>query len=552
MFLRKKKSGKYTYIQIAQSMRVEGKVRQRVIATLGREDVLAASGQLDGLMRSMDKYTSSVALLDACRKGELDVEKVHIGPPLVFERLWKDLKIPQVLRGLLKDRKFGFPVERAVFVTTLHRLFDSGSDRAAEVWKDRYAIAGGASSLRLHHLYRAMAWLGEPLDREDQDGATPFAPRCVKDEIEERLFLRHRDVFTELELAFFDTTSIYFEGEGGETLGAYGNSKDHRPDRKQMVVGAVLDQRGRPLCSELWPGNTADVKTLIPVMNRLRKRFSIRRVCLVADRGMISAETINALESGRYGDVQYILGARMRSQKEVSEKVLSRAGRYRVVRDGRGKETELKVKEVRVGDHRYVVCLNEKQAERDRRNREAILAGLKDTLKAGDKALVGNKGYRRYLKATGGKRFEIDEAKAQKEARYDGKWVLRTTANFCAEEAALRYKDLWQVERLFRSVKSALETRPIYHHRDETIRGHVFCSFLALMLLKELQDRMNERDWPLEWERLKRDLDDLEEMTAHLDGKKVTLRSSPVGDTWKAIQVAGVALGPSVRISPEP
>jgi len=551
MFLRKKKSGKYTYIQIVHNERVNGRVRQRVLATLGREDILAASGHLDGLMRSMDKYAASVAVLDACRKGELDVEKIHIGPPLVFERLWKDLKAPQVLRGLLKDRKFGFPVERAVFVTTLHRLFDPGSDRAAEVWKDRYAIPG-ASSLRLHHLYRAMAWLGEPLGRDEQDGATPFAPRCVKDEIEERLFARHRNLFTELELAFFDTTSIYFEGEGGETLGQYGHSKDHRPDRKQMIVGAVLDERGRPICSELWPGNTADVKTLIPVVNRLRKRFSIGRLCIVADRGMISAETVAALESGRYGDVRYILGARMRRQKEVAGEVLSRAGRYRVVRDDRGRETDLKVKDVVVGDHRYIVCLNGKQAERDRQNREAILAGLQDALQTGDKTLIGNKGYRKYVKTTGSRRFRIDEAKAREEARFDGKWVLRTTADFSSEEAALRYKQLWRVENIFRSVKSVIDTRPIYHQRDATIRGHVFCSFLALLLLKELQDRMDERGWPFAWERLKRDLDDLEEMTAHLDNKTVTIRSSTEGDAWKALQAAGVAPGPSVRIMAKP
>jgi len=551
MFLRKKKSGKYTYIQIVHNERVNGRVRQHVLATLGREDILAASGHLDGLMRSMDKYAASVAVLDACRKGELDVEKIHIGPPLVFERLWKDLKAPQVLRGLLKDRKFGFPVERAVFVTTLHRLFDPGSDRAAEVWKDRYAIPG-ASSLRLHHLYRAMAWLGEPLGRDEQDGATPFAPRCVKDEIEERLFARHRNLFTELELAFFDTTSIYFEGEGGETLGQYGHSKDHRPDRKQMIVGAVLDERGRPICSELWPGNTADVKTLIPVVNRLRKRFSIGRLCIVADRGMIRAETVEALESGRYGEVRYILGARMRRQKEVAGEVLSRAGRYRVVRDDRGRETDLKVKDVVVGDHRYIVCLNGKQAERDRQNREAILAGLQDALQTGDKALIGNKGYRKYVKTTGGRRFRIDEAKAREEARFDGKWVLRTTADFSSEEAALRYKQLWRVENIFRSVKSVIDTRPIYHQRDATIRGHVFCSFLALLLLKELQDRMDERGWPFAWERLKRDLDDLEEMTAHLDNKTVTIRSSTEGDAWKALQAAGVAPGPSVRIMAKP
>ena len=141
-------------------------------------------------------------------------------------------------------------------------------------------------------------WAGSATScrRQEQADRTPFAPRCTKDLIEEALFARRRDLFTELQLVFFDTTSIYFEGEGGDTLGRRGHSKDHRPDLVQMVVGAVLDGQGRPLCCELWPGNTADVTTLIPVVDRLRARFGVTKVCIVADRGMISKDTIEELE----------------------------------------------------------------------------------------------------------------------------------------------------------------------------------------------------------------------------------------------------------------
>lgn len=142
-----------------------------------------------------------------------------------------------------------------------------------------------------------MAWLGEELPEEEQDWVSPFAPRCTKDVIEELLFEQHRDLFSSMELVFFDTTSIYFEGEGGESLGQWGNNKDHRPDLKQMVVGVVLDGDGRPICCELWPGNTADVETLIPMIERLKRRFGIQSVCIVADRGMISKKTIQKLES---------------------------------------------------------------------------------------------------------------------------------------------------------------------------------------------------------------------------------------------------------------
>ena len=146
----------------------------------------------------------------------------------MFERLWQETGCRAVIEELAGARKHGFALERAVFLTVLHRLFVSGSDRAADRWREDYRIAG-IDGLDLHHLYRAMAWLGEELPAKDQDGRTPFAPRCIKDVVEERLFAHRRDLFTRLDLVFMDTTSLYFEGAGGQTLGRHGFSKDHRP-----------------------------------------------------------------------------------------------------------------------------------------------------------------------------------------------------------------------------------------------------------------------------------------------------------------------------------
>jgi len=343
-----------------------------------------------------------------------------------------------------------------VFLTVLHRLFDPGSDRAAEVWRERYRIEG-TEELRLHHLYRTMAWLGEPL--EEQKAESPGrAPRCTKDVMEEWLFEERRDLFSTLNVVFFDTTSIYFEGEGGETLGEYGHSKDHRPDRKQMMVGVVLEESGRPLCCELWPGNTTDGKTLLPVVERLKKRFHIGSVCVVADRGTISRKVMEELQHTHQG-TRFILGARMRAVKGVREEVLSRPGRYQAVHGPRnnshGEPAPLKVKEVQVGERRYIVCHNEEQAEKDRADREAIVAALRARLKRGDKSLVGNRGYRKYLKTAVGRRFMIDEEKVESEPRFDGKWVLQTDTELSAPEVALKYKELWMVEAAFRSVKSS-------------------------------------------------------------------------------------------------
>jgi hypothetical protein len=222
----------------------------------------------------------------------LSTEDRKIGLSLIFGRLWKETGIQAAIQEVCGGRKFRFPIERAIHLTVLHRLSVSGSDRAAEKWKEGHRIEG-AEGLELHHLYRAMGWLGEALSEKEQRGATPYAARCAKDEIEEGIYHRRRDLFGDLSLVFFDTTSIYFEGNGGEETGAFGHSKDHRPDLKQMVVGMIIDGRGRPICCELWPGNTTDVKTLLPVIDRLRERFGVGEVCIVADRGMISEETLN-------------------------------------------------------------------------------------------------------------------------------------------------------------------------------------------------------------------------------------------------------------------
>jgi hypothetical protein len=443
MFARIKKSGKYEYLQVVENRREGPKVNQRVIATLGRLDQMRAKGEVQTLVRSLARF-SEQALLILSGRSDVSAESIKIGPALIFERLWNELGISKVLQGLLSERFFFFNVERALFLTVLHRLMVSGSDRSCDKWRRDYFV-NGTGEIELHHLYRAMAFLGEQID--DQKSATPFTARCTKDVVEERLFMLNRHLFSGLDLVFFDTTSIYFEGAGGETIGQRGFSKDHRPDLNQMVVGIVLDEKGRPLCCEMWPGNTTDVKTLVPVVERIRSRFNVSRFCVVADRGMISKETLREFEKPE-SRVPYIIGTRMRNVSEVKRDVLSRAENYEeVVPEGtRVKDpSPLKVQEVWVENRRYIVCVNPKQARKDAADRESILASLEEQLKHGPKALVGNRGYRRYLKFEKGS-ATIDREKVEQEARFDGKWVLRTNTRFSARNVALKYKELWQVE----------------------------------------------------------------------------------------------------------
>lgn len=540
MYFRRKTSGGRVYLQIAESRRVGGQVRQRVIATLGRLDALQASGQLERLVRSGARFAAQAMVVSAAQDDPSATVR-RIGPAFVFERLWAESGCRAVIEELAGERKHEFALERAIFLTVLHRLMGGGSDLAADRWREDYRIAG-VEALELHHLYRAMGWLGEELPDTEQDARTPFAPRCTKDLVEERLFAHRRDLFSRLDLVFMDTTSLYFEGAGGQTLGRHGHSKDHRPDLRQMILAVLIDGDGRPVCSEMWPGNTADVTTLIPVIDRLRQRFAIGRICVVADRGMISTATAAALEER---DLLDLLGTRERSDKVVREVVLAdTATCVPLTITKRGHETDYEAKAVAVGDRRYILCRNQQEAERDAAARQAILANLERQLARGDKALVGNTGFRRFLKTEGDGHFVVDARKAEKDARFDGVFVLRTNTDLDPLAAMLRYKQLWTVEATFRTAKHLIATRPIFHKVDETIRGHVFCSFLALVLKAELEQRIG-RDGS--WSEILADLDSLTETEIAHDDKRFLVRSSPRPAASLALRAAGVALPPTVQ-----
>lgn len=515
MFIRSKTVQGRTYLQVVESYREGGKVRQRVVATLGRLDKLTESGQIDGIATSIARFSDKVKVTEDYQSGKLEAKKVtKIGPDLVMGRLWSELGIGSAISSLLEERKFEFSVERAVWLATLSRLFFPGSDRAT-ARRSRDWRASGAEEIGLHHLYRAMSWLGE-----------------AREAIEDRLFARNRNLFTSLSVVFFDTTSLYFEGQGGE-LGARGYSKDRRPDENQMVLGMVLDDSGRPISAPAWPGNTTDAKTILPVAESLRHRFGVERVTLVADRGMVSKKNIEEIE--RLG-FSYILGVKMRLERKTAAEVLARAGRYKEV------SANLKVKEVVHAGRRYIVCSNPAEAEHDRAAREAMVADLERKIADSPSSLVGNSGYRRFLKR--GSRPEIDWAKVKDEERYDGRWILTTNTDLPASEVALRYKDLWRVERTFREAKNTLSTRPIYHQSDSYILGHVFVSFLALLLMHELKRRTAGE---FEWDQIVRDLEALYEVEVDQDGKLWYLRSPLQGVAGQVFKAVGVAVPQSAR-----
>ncbi len=346
-----------------------------MIATLGRLDELEASGQLDRLLRSGARFVRQAMVLDAARSGEAPAIAVRrIGPALLFERLWQETGCQDVIAGLARKRGHRFAVERAVFLTVLHRLMRGGSDLLADHWREDYRIAG-SEDLDLHHLYRAMAWLGKELPAGQQDGCD--AIRAALHQGPDRGAVVRpspRSVQPARPGVHGHHQPVLRRPAVGQSIGQYGYSKDHRPDLRQMILAVLIDGDGRPVCSEMWPGNTADVTALVPVIERLRQRFAIGRVCIVADRGMISTETIAALEAR---GLLYILGVRERTDKLVRDVVLNDAAPFvPLIMEKRGRDIEYSAKAVTLGGARYIVCINHQQAAKDAVDRAAILAAL--------------------------------------------------------------------------------------------------------------------------------------------------------------------------------
>ena len=288
MFVRIKNSHGYKYLQIVENRREGNKVKQRVLTTLGQFDALTESGKIDDLTRSLAKFASTRTIIDAHREGALQARRtLSIGPALVFERLWQQLGIKESIKEEQSASRCRFPLERAIFLTVLHRLVDPGSDRAAERWKEDFHISG-TEGIELHHLYRAMGWLGEqslqlghdaePAMQKGPHRREAFRPQSRSVQRTGTRVLRHHQPLLRGAR----------RGEPGTVRAQQGPQARPETDGSR----AVLDGTGRPICCEMSPGNLTVVTSLIPVVKRLKSRFGIASVCVVADRGMTSAETI--------------------------------------------------------------------------------------------------------------------------------------------------------------------------------------------------------------------------------------------------------------------
>jgi hypothetical protein len=501
------------YLQLAHNVwnATKGRSDATVLYNFGREDSESRE-TLERLVRSIGRYLHpDQAELPAPSLTDFTFTQSRpMGGAYVLDALWRTLGIGDTITRLLAPRRRDRQAERALFALACNRALCPSSKLAASAWVTEEAEIPGLVAITDDALYRAMDFLLE---------IAPALEKAVFHQVANLLNL-------EVDLLFFDTTSTYFcTGEADEPVErngrgevradageketpekpaaftgfrTYGKSKDHRDDLPQIVVGLAVTREGIPVRAWSWPGNTADSALIRQVKADLRE-WTLSRVVWVADRGFSSAENRRYL---RRGDDHYIMGEKLRFASKEAQAALARPGRYREVAGN------LKVKEVKTAEaERFVICANPEAAERDAQVRARLVSHLSDLIKDSDRlpalkraelrGVISTKpGLSRFLRATAGGLLRIDQEAITADEKLDGKYLLRSSdPSLSAEDIALGYKQLSEVERAWRDLKHVLDLRPVYHRKEERIRAHVLLCWLALLLTRVAETKCGD-SWP--------------------------------------------------------
>jgi len=487
---RKNKDGsEVEYVQLAHNTRhpEKGYSRAEVIHSFGRRDQLDVAA-LKRLIGSLSKFISpeDAQAIEAEGQGLKFKSSRPAGGALLLKGLWKNIGIDQCLADALQDRSFTTPIQDAIFALVANRALAPCSKLGVEEWIEKDVHLDIEEPIQVQHLYRSMDFL---LKHESI--------------IQEKVFWSTAQLLNlTVDLIFFDTTNTYFEMEdpGDSELLAYGKSKHKRNDLPQVTIGLAVTREGIPVRCWVLPGNQNDAKCVKQVQQDMND-WKLGNVIWAMDRGMTSEENRKTLQ--RAGG-QYILGEKLRGP-HLNEKALNRGGRFKVIKEN------LHIKEVYAGEgsgrRRFIIAYNPEQAEHDKHVREKNLKRIDAELEAMNKmsekpflkakyALLAHRSMGRYLKELKSGKLKIDKAKVKQYEKLDGKYLLSTSdESLSAEDVALGYKQLMEVERAFRTLKSTLSLRPVYHTKDDRIRSHVLLCWLALLLVRiaELETGMT---WP--------------------------------------------------------
>lgn len=521
MFIKRVKARGITYLQLVEGYWQDGRAKHRLLKSLGREDQLDPA-MIDRLRASLKRYASK----DVSDGVGIDLDAITVSPGrlvgslLPLQSVWRELELDTILSDLARGRRFRFDVANVLKAIVFQRVLDPGSERSLIRSFLPSLFAPEFDGIELQHAYRALQFLAE-----------------VGPELEARLTrVMTEKLFADATLVLFDTTSTYFEGAGPEELASFGFSRDKRGDRPQANLALLTSREGLPLGHWLYPGKQSDVRSMAEASREFRARLGLGSFVVVADRGMVSAANLEAL---RAEGIEYVIAERLR--RSTANEALARAGRYKKV------ARNLEVKEIKTeGAERVLVCRNLERAAEDARQRGAIVQQLQEKIAAGGVRDQLKNGARRYLKLTGAT-AEIDLKKVHEDARYDGKWVLRTTTSLPPEHVALAYRGLWRVENAFRTIKTPLELRPLFHTSEAGVRGHVQACVLAYALVRIIEDRLDVANLDLNAKDALHALESIRHVTIDLGSTRIDRTSTPNSEQAGILAALKAEATPNLR-----
>jgi transposase len=505
-------------------------VKQKVIANLGRLDKMGEK-DLSALIHGLQRAAGRPEMLPEPPK--FDTSKAF-GDVWVLHQIWHELGLSDALRRALRSSRRQFDAEALVRAMVFNRLIDPTSKIGIVEWLRAETSMPGIDAEAVHHmqLMRAMDALEENKDAVEQAVANQLHPLLDKD----------------LSVVFYDVTSVRIHGVAqlGDDLRAYGQSKDVHGIGRQFALGVIQTAEGLPIAHEVFEGNVAETRTLVPILQRLQKRFALKRIVIVADRGLLSLDNVSALEElGRAQgvSVDYILAVPARRYAAFAD--ILRAIQPALDSTDAPVDQDV-ITETLWEGRRLVIAHNAARAAEQTAARQSIIAELDalgealarklDAQDAGEngrgrrssdrgayqrfhKALV-EKQMTRFIKPDLGSpsfAYSVDEEALEQAERLDGKLLLVTSlSEMASEEVVDRYRSLADIERGFRVLKSEIEIAPVYHRLPDRIRAHALVCFLALVLYRILRMRLKAAQSPVSPSRLLKLLSRIQKHTVHV------------------------------------
>jgi len=508
------------YVYVVEGYRDDtGRIRHKYLFSLGRLD--------DFLNTESFKKLAKRALIEG--KECFDFTKISEGRVLnyghcLIKKLWDKFQFDEFFKKVGKRKQFN--LSQAVFYMTARHMISA--DSKLGIYESREDFLG-FESIGINHLYRALDVLAES-----------------KEELEEYLFRKRYNLFNnQVDVVFYDVTTIYFESQNEDILRKYGFSKDGKIGNVQIVLGLLIDSEGFPIGYEIFPGNTFDGKTLIPFLENLKKRFSLKRIIIVADRGINSKINLLKLKELGYG---YIVAVRLKSaDSQLHKEVFNPEGYVEIkTEEGIFKYKQIKgsfkVKDV-TGETKeimnsVVISYSDKRAEKDRQERE-ILINKAIKLLQNPSVIEGlnKRGGKKYIKTEGQNRYILDESLIQRDMEFDGYYAVQSSEQLSAEQILSGYHSLWKIEESFRIMKHTIEVRPVYHWTEKRIKGHLVVCFLSFLFMRVLETALNK---DVSTERIKEALRSITLTEFNIDGKEYYLKNKmdKVGKSlFKALKV---------------